>query len=129
MNFLQLFDRKNIEKSGKVIPVFKAGDTLKVHTKVVEGKTQRIQIFEGVCIGRKNAGMGSSFTVRKISAGEGVERIFPLYSENIEKIEKVRIGKVRRARLNYLRDLRGRKARIVEDIKQTKKEREAKKEA
>ena len=129
MNFLQLFDRKNIEKNGKVIPAFKAGDTLKVHTKVVEGKTQRIQIFEGVCIGRKNAGMGSSFTVRKMSAGEGVERIFPLYSENIEKIEKVRIGKVRRARLNYLRDLRGRKARIVEDIKQAKKEREAKKEA
>ncbi|MBN2676201.1 MAG: 50S ribosomal protein L19 [Alphaproteobacteria bacterium] len=124
MNFLQLFDKKNIEKSGKTFPTFKAGDTLKVHTKVVEGKNQRIQIFEGICLGRKSRGMGSTFVVRKIASGVGVERIFPLYSENIEQIEKVRIGKVRRARLNYLRDLRGRKARIVEDIKKAQKERE-----
>lgn len=128
MNILRLFEKKTIEESGKEIPNFKAGDTLKVHTKIKEGKNERIQIFEGVCIARKNNGMGSTFTVRKISFNEGVERIFPLYSPNIEKIEKVRIGKVRRAKLYYMRVLRGRKARIVEDIAKAQKERnEAKK--
>ena len=125
MNILRLFEKKKIEESGKVIPNFKAGDTLKVHTKIIEGKKSRIQIYEGVCIARKNNGMGSSFNVRKMSFGEGVERIFPLYSPNIEKIEKVRIGKVRRAKLYYMRKLTGRKARIVEDIAKAQKEREA----
>ncbi len=125
MNILQLFNKKKIEESGKVIPDFKAGDTLKVHTKIIEGKKSRIQIFEGICIARKNNGMGSSFVVRKISFGEGVERIFPLYSPNIDKIEKVRIGKVRRAKLYYMRKLTGRKARIVEDIAKAQKERDA----
>ena len=129
MNILKLFEKKKIEESGKIIPDFKAGDTLKVYTKIKEGKNERIQIFEGVCIGRKNDGMNSSFTVRKISFNEGVERIFPLYSPNIEKIEKVRIGKVRRAKLYYMRALRGRKARIVEDIVQAQKERDAAKES
>ncbi|MBN1783558.1 MAG: 50S ribosomal protein L19 [Alphaproteobacteria bacterium] len=128
MNVLRLFEKKKIEEAGKDIPNFKAGDTLKVHTKIKEGKNERIQIYEGVCIARKNNGMGSTFTVRKISFNEGVERIFPLYSPNIEKIEKVRIGKVRRAKLYYMRVLRGRKARIVEDIAKAQKERnEAKK--
>ncbi len=124
MNLLQLFDRKNMETAGKNIPNFKAGDVLKVHTKIIEGKKSRIQIYEGLCIARKNNGMGSSFIVRKISFGVGVERIFPLYSPNIDKIEKVRIGKVRRAKLYYMRKLTGRKARIVEDITKAKKERE-----
>lgn len=123
MNILKLFEKKKIEQIGKEIPDFKAGDTLKVHTKIREGKNERIQIYEGVCIGRKNNGMGSSFTVRKVSFNEGVERNFPLYSPDIEKIEKVRAGKVRRSKLFYLRDLRGRKARIVEDIAQTQKDR------
>ena len=128
MNILRLFEKKIINDAGKNIPSFKAGDTLKVHTKIKEGKNERIQIFEGICIARKNNGMGSSFTVRKISFREGVERIFPLYSPNIEKIEKARIGKVRRAKLYYMRALQGRKARIVEDIAKASKERaEAKK--
>lgn len=125
MNILKLFEKKKIEQIGKVIPDFKAGDTIKVHTKIREGKNERIQIYEGVCIARKNNGMGSSFTVRKVSFSEGVERNFPLYSPDIEKIEKVRAGKVRRSKLFYLRDLRGRKARIVEDIAQTQKDRRA----
>ncbi|MHA1540611.1 MAG: 50S ribosomal protein L19 [Alphaproteobacteria bacterium] len=125
MNLLQLFEKKNMEKSEGKIPDFKAGDVLKVHTKIIEGKKSRIQIYEGLCIARKNNGMGSSFNVRKISFGVGVERIFPLYSPNIEKIEKLRIGKIRRAKLYYMRKLTGRKARIVEDIAKAKKEREA----
>ena len=96
------------------VPEFSPGDTLKVSLKVVEGTRERIQAFEGVCIARKNAGANSNFTVRKISYGEGVERVFPLYSPRIASIEVIRRGDVRRAKLYYLRDLRGKKARITE---------------
>ena len=98
----------------KTIPEFSPGDTLRVNVKVVEGSRERIQAFEGVCIARRNAGVNSSFTVRKISYGEGVERVFPLYSPRVDSIELVRHGDVRRAKLYYLRDLRGKAARIAE---------------
>jgi large subunit ribosomal protein L19 len=97
-------------------PDFQAGDTLRVHVKVQEGNRERLQVYEGLCIGRKNAGVNSAFTVRKISFGEGVERVFPLYSPNIWEIEVVRKGVVRRAKLYYLRDLRGKASRIAEDV-------------
>ena len=100
--------------SSKTDTWFSAGDTLKVNVKVVEGTRERIQAFEGVCIARKNAGVRSSFTVRKISYGEGVERLFPLYSPRISGIEVVRRGKVRRAKLYYLRERQGKSARIAE---------------
>jgi large subunit ribosomal protein L19 len=99
---------------GKDIPDFAAGDTLRVNVRVVEGTRERVQAFVGVCIGRKNDGLNSSFTVRKISYGEGVERIFPLYSPRLESIEVLRRGKVRRAKLYYLRGRRGKSARITE---------------
>ena len=99
---------------GKTIPEFSPGDTLRVNVKVVEGSRERIQAFEGVCIARRNAGVNSSFTVRKISYGEGVERVFPLYSPRVDSIDVVRHGDVRRAKLYYLRDLRGKAARIAE---------------
>ncbi len=116
-------EKEQIEKlmSGKNLPDFKAGDTLKVHTKVKEGDRERIQIYEGVCIARKNDGLNSSFTVRKISFGEGVERVFPLYSPNVAKIEVSRIGRIRRAKLYFLRALRGRSARIADDLSATSK--------
>ena len=98
----------------KDIPVFAAGDTLRVLVRVREGDKERLQAFEGVCIGRKNAGLHSSFTVRKISYGEGVERVFPLYSPRLATIEVVRRGDVRRAKLYYLRTRRGKSARILE---------------
>src|SRR5690606_8738643 len=98
----------------KKIPDFQPGDTLKVNVKVVEGERTRVQAYEGVCIGRSGAGLNESFTVRKISYGEGVERVFPLYSPMLDSIEVVRRGKVRRAKLYYLRELRGKKARITE---------------
>ncbi|NLV23684.1 MAG: 50S ribosomal protein L19 [Deltaproteobacteria bacterium] len=97
-----------------VLPRFKAGDTLKVHVKISEGDRQRIQIFQGVCIKRSNNLIASTFTVRKISDGIGVERIFPLHSPNVDKIEVLKIGKVRRAKLYYLRKLQGKAARIQE---------------
>ncbi|MBI2707262.1 MAG: 50S ribosomal protein L19 [Proteobacteria bacterium] len=117
MNLLQTFEQEQLNKltENKKIPDFQAGDTLKVMVKVVEGTRERVQAFEGICIGRKNAGINSSFTVRKISYGEGVERVFPLYSPNIE-IQLVRRGVVRRAKLYYLRGLTGKKARIAEKI-------------
>ena len=117
MNLLQTFEQDQLNKltENKKIPDFQAGDTLKVMVKVVEGTRERVQAFEGICIGRKNAGINSSFTVRKISYGEGVERVFPLYSPNIE-IQLVRRGVVRRAKLYYLRGLTGKKARIAEKI-------------
>ena len=96
------------------IPDFAPGDTLKVHVKVQEGNRERIQVYEGLCIGRKNAGVNSSFTVRKISYGVGVERTFPVHSPNIDHIEVVTRGDVRRAKLYYLRELRGKKAKIKE---------------
>ena len=97
MNIIENIEKEQMEKltAGKNLPNFKPGDTLKVHTKVKEGDRERIQIYEGVCIARKNDGLNSSFTVRKISFGEGVERVFPLYSPNVAKIEVARIGKVR----------------------------------
>ncbi|MDR1375340.1 MAG: 50S ribosomal protein L19 [Holosporaceae bacterium] len=116
MNALQNFEKKELERlsSGRSIPPFFAGDILKVHVKVVEGEKERMQSFEGVCIARRNRGLGSSVTVRKISFGDGVERVFPLYSPNI-KIEVVRHGVVRRAKLYYLRGRLGKSARIAED--------------
>ena len=126
MNILQQVEKEQIAKlsEGKNFPEFKAGDTLKVHTKVKEGDRERIQVYEGVCIARKNDGLNSSFTVRKISFGEGVERVFPLYSPNVAKIEVARIGKVRRAKLYFLRALRGRSARIADDLSAAAKAKE-----
>lgn len=98
----------------KNIPAFSPGDTVRVNVKVIEGTRERIQAYEGVCIARKNAGLNSSFTVRKISTGVGVERIFPLYSPRLDSIQLVRKGDVRRAKLFYLRNLRGKSARIAE---------------
>ena len=116
MNLLQTIEAENIAKflANKTIPDFRPGDTLKVGVKVVEGERTRIQNYEGVCIARSNKGMGSNFTVRKISFGEGVERVFPLYSPNIDSIEVVRKGAVRRAKLYYLRGRTGKSARIAE---------------
>jgi len=116
VNIIQTLENEQIEKltSGKSIPDFSPGDTLKVSVKVIEGTRERLQAYEGVCIARKNDGLNSSFTVRKISYGEGVERVFPLYSPNVAEIEVVRRGDVRRAKLYYLRDRRGKSARIAE---------------
>lgn len=127
MNIIENIEKEQISKllEGKNVPSFKPGDTLKVHTKVKEGDRERIQVYEGVCIARKNDGLNSSFTVRKISFGEGVERVFPLYSPNVAKIEVERIGKVRRAKLYFLRALRGRSARIADDLVAAAKAREA----
>ena len=127
MNIMENIEKEQISKlmEGKNVPNFKPGDTLKVHTKVKEGERERIQVYEGVCIARKNDGLNSSFTVRKISFGEGVERVFPLYSPNVAKIEVSRIGKVRRAKLYFLRALRGRSARIADDLAAAAKAREA----
>jgi large subunit ribosomal protein L19 len=100
--------------AGKTIPEFASGDTVRVNVKVVEGTRERVQAFEGVCIARANKGVNSNFTVRKISYGEGVERVFPLYSPAVDSIELIRRGRVRRAKLYYLRGLRGKKARIIE---------------
>lgn len=111
MNTLQEFAQSQIKKE---VPKFQAGDTLRVHVRVVEGNKERIQIFEGVCIARHNAGVSSSFTVRKVSYGEGVERIFPLFSPRLDKIEVARRGDVRRARLYYLRGRSGKDTRIRE---------------
>ena len=118
MNIIENIEKEQIEKlmEGKNMPIFKPGDTLRVHTKVKEGDRERIQVYEGVCIARKNDGLNSSFTVRKISFGEGVERVFPLYSPNVAKIEVSRVGKVRRAKLYFLRALRSRSARIADDL-------------
>ena len=96
------------------LPEFKPGDTLKVHVRIREGEKERIQIFEGVCIARKHGGIRETFTVRKISFGQGVERVFPIHSKTIDKIEVVRFGRVRRAKLYYIRELRGKAARIRE---------------
>ena len=116
MNLIAIIEAEQIVALNKTIPDFKAGDTVKVGYKVTEGTRSRVQAYEGVVIGRKGgATISASFTVRKISFGEGVERVFPLYSTNIDSIEVVRRGKVRRAKLYYLRDRRGKSARIVED--------------
>ena len=109
----------NTQQLKKGIPNFKAGDTLRVSVKVVEGDTERIQNFDGVVMARRGSGISESFTVRKISFGVGVERIFPLHSPRIEKIEVLKVGKVRRAKLNYLRKLSGKAARLQEKAKLT----------
>ncbi|ARE83790.1 50S ribosomal subunit protein L19 [Roseovarius sp. EC-HK134] len=116
MDIIAQLEAEQIAALGKTIPDFKAGDTIRVGYKVTEGTRSRVQNFEGVCISRKNGkGIAGSFTVRKISFGEGVERMFPLYSTNIDNIEVVRRGRVRRAKLYYLRSRRGKSARIAED--------------
>ena len=116
MDMIAQIEAEQIASLSKEIPDFKAGDTVKVGYKVTEGTRSRIQNYEGVCIARKNGvGIAGSFTVRKISFGEGVERVFPLYSTNIESITVVRRGRVRRAKLYYLRSRRGKSARIAED--------------
>ncbi|MBF0621531.1 MAG: 50S ribosomal protein L19 [Magnetococcales bacterium] len=118
MNVVQEFEQNQMkamtEGKEKEIPKFGAGDTLRVHVRVVEGTRERVQIFEGVCIARRNHGLGSTFTVRKISMGEGVERNFPLYSPRLDQIEVVRRGDVRRAKLFYLRGRTGKASRIKE---------------
>ena len=116
MTTMQEIEQKQIDKltGGKEMPEFAPGDTLRVSVKVVEGERSRVQAFEGLCIARKNSGLNSSFTVRKISYGEGVERVFPLYSPNVAKIEVIRRGDVRRAKLYYLRGRQGKRARISE---------------
>lgn len=116
MNIIQQLEAEQIAKltGTRAIPEFRPGDTLKVGVRVVEGERTRVQNYEGVCIARSNKGMGSSFTVRKISFGEGVERVFPLYSPNIDSITVVRKGAVRRAKLYYLRGRTGKSARIAE---------------
>lgn len=116
MNLIETIENEQVRKltAERPVPEFAPGDTLKVNVKVVEGERSRVQAFEGVCIARRNAGLNSAFTVRKISYGEGVERVFPLYSPNIASIEVVRRGDVRRAKLYYLRGLTGKRARITE---------------
>lgn len=116
MNQLQKIEQAQIEQltQGKTIPAFAAGDTLRVNFRIVEGNNERVQAFEGVCIARSNRGLNSAFTVRKLSHGEGVERVFPLYSPRIESIELIRRGDVRRAKLYYLRGRTGKSARITE---------------
>ena len=118
MNLIGMIEKKQIDAilAQRAVPQFGAGDTLRIDVKVVEGTRERVQAFEGVCIGRKNDGIGSSFTVRKMSYGEGVERVFPLYSPKIQEISVVRRGKVRRAKLYYLRGRTGKAARIAEKV-------------
>ena len=116
MNLIQTLENEQVAKlsASKTIPEFGPGDTLIVNVKVVEGERTRVQAYEGVCIGRNGAGLNQNFTVRKISYGEGVERVFPVYAPLIDSVKVVRRGKVRRAKLYYLRDRRGKSARIVE---------------
>ena len=114
MNIIEQLDREQIARLGKQIPDFQPGDTVQVNVKVVEGERTRVQAYEGVCIGRSGGGLNESFTVRKISYGEGVERVFPIHSPMIDSIKVVRRGKVRRAKLYYLRGRRGKAARISE---------------
>ena len=131
MNDLQKFEAKQLDtiKENKSHPEFRAGDTVKVNVRIKEGNNERIQAFEGVCIAKKTKGLNSSFTVRKISNGEGVERLFPLYSPLVESIEVVRKGDVRRAKLYYMRGLTGKKARIKEKIEIKKADEKAEKPA
>jgi len=121
MNLLQQLEQEQVEKlaADRPTPQFDPGDTVRVGVKVIEGERERIQVFEGVCIGRKNAGVNSNFTLRKISYGEGVERVFPLFSPRITSIEVVRRGVVRRAKLYYLRGRTGKRARIAERARES----------
>jgi large subunit ribosomal protein L19 len=139
MNLLQKIEKDHLEAvtEGKTIPEFGAGDTVRVNFRIVEGQNERVQAFEGVVIAKKNRGISSSFTVRKLSHGEGVERIFPLYSPRIDSLEVIRRGAVRRAKLYYLRGRTGKAARIAEKkdfrntntVKKTREERRAAKAA
>jgi large subunit ribosomal protein L19 len=121
MNLLQTIEQEQVDKlvAERGVPEFGPGDTIKVSVKVVEGDRERVQAFEGVCIARKNAGINSNFTLRKISYGEGVERVFPLYSPRLTAIEVMRRGAVRRAKLYYLRGRTGKSARITEKARST----------
>ena len=114
MNIIQTLEQEQMAKLGRALPDFEPGDTLQVNVKVIEGERTRVQAYEGVCIARSGGGLNESFTVRKISYGEGVERVFPLHSPMIDSVKVVRRGKVRRAKLYYLRDRRGKSARIAE---------------
>lgn len=116
MNLIETLEKEEIARitAGKTVPSFDPGDTLKVNVKIKEGDRERVQAYEGVCIARSGSGLNANFTVRKISFGEGVERVFPLFSPTVDSIEVVRRGKVRRAKLYYLRDRRGKSARIAE---------------
>jgi large subunit ribosomal protein L19 len=124
MNVIDKIEKDQMEKisAERILPEFGAGDTLKVDVKIVEGDKERVQAFEGLCIARSGGGLNENFTVRKISYGEGVERIFPIFSPKISGITVLKRGKVRRAKLYYLRDRRGKSARIVEKIQVSKKE-------
>ena len=130
MNVIDKLEKNQMDKilSERNIPEFNAGDTIKVDVKIIEGDKERIQAFEGLCIARSGGGLNESFTVRKISYGEGVERIFPIFSPKIAGITLLKRGKVRRAKLYYLRDRRGKAARIVEKIQLSKKDNNAKPE-
>ena len=116
MNILEKYEKSQLKNltSDKSYPEFNAGDTIKVHLKIKEGEKERVQVFEGICIAKKNAGLNSAFTVRKISYGEGIERVIPLFSPQISKIELVKSGAVRRSKLYYLRERSGKSARISE---------------
>jgi large subunit ribosomal protein L19 len=116
MNLIETLEKEEVARvtTGKTIPSFDPGDTVRVNVKIKEGDRERVQAYEGVCIARSGAGLNANFTVRKISFGEGVERVFPLYSPTVDSIDVVRRGKVRRAKLYYLRDRRGKSARIAE---------------
>jgi large subunit ribosomal protein L19 len=116
MNIIEEIEKEQVARLNKTVPPFQPGDTVQVNVKVVEGERTRIQAYEGVCIARDGGGIQESFTVRKISYGEGVERVFPIYSPMVESIKVVRKGKVRRAKLYYLRDRRGKSARIAERV-------------
>lgn len=123
MNIIEILEREEVARltEQRAIPEFQAGDTLIVNVRVKEGERSRVQAYEGVCIARANSGLHENFTVRKISYGEGVERVFPIYSPNIDSIKVLRRGKVRRAKLYYLRDRRGKSARIAERVDNTAK--------
>ena len=119
MNIIEQLEKEHIEELGKKLPEFAPGDTVKVNVKVREGDRERVQAYEGVCIARSGGGLNESFTVRKISFGEGVERVFPVFSPLVDSVEVVRRGKVRRAKLYYLRERRGKSARIAEKVDRT----------
>jgi large subunit ribosomal protein L19 len=122
MNIIEELEKEEIARLDKKVPDFAPGDTLKVNVRVKEGDRERVQAYEGVCIGRAGAGLNENFTVRKISFGEGVERVFPVHSPLLHSVEVVRRGKVRRAKLYYLRDRRGKSARITEKTETAAKE-------
>ncbi|MFN0024550.1 MAG: 50S ribosomal protein L19 [Parvularculaceae bacterium] len=122
MNIIEMIDKEEIARLDKKIPEFAPGDTLKVNVRVKEGDRERVQAYEGVCIGRSGSGINENFTVRKISFGEGVERVFPVHAPIVHSIEVMRRGKVRRAKLYYLRTRRGKSARIMEKVDYTSKE-------